>query len=349
MIHEYCTYDTSLGCTLSLSICVNLYFLIADKDRLHDLRCANTIVSTFNDPANSDATYSLLPIGREKIIAGCSKHALIKVLDLRLAGGKSYASTLLQPHYSRETYKGCWTNGKWHPDQVWEPSTLDETPPPHLGPTRRLRHPHVMASQDWSVFLALSPNARNPRGSFESPVYSLSRPSSTAPTFYAGAEQNIFQIDLLSLLDEHPDPFFQNGPIPTTSPTPSSAFPSPLRAAWDVHTNAFAVPRGQNPHKLQRSTLSSSDHASRYRRRCVDRFVSWKLHPDEILDEPMINQFSESIGLSQMWYQQSAGEAVQRMGEEIATAAAETSSPEATSTGTKRRVLDERWEQVKYR
>lgn len=42
------------------------------------------------DLAENSAIYSLLPLGRERFVAGASRYAMIKIFDLRMPGGKVY-------------------------------------------------------------------------------------------------------------------------------------------------------------------------------------------------------------------------------------------------------------------
>ncbi|KAL9099080.1 MAG: hypothetical protein Q9163_005371 [Psora crenata] len=52
------------------------------------------------------------------------------------------------------------------------------------------------------------------RGNISSPVYSLSRPSQCSPTFFVGLEENVVQVDLVSIMDKYPDPVY--GCMPNT-------------------------------------------------------------------------------------------------------------------------------------
>lgn len=117
--------------------------------------------------------------------------SLIKIFDLRMPGQKQYSAlNLLECSYGAEGSHGQGQH---------EPST--NNPESSSGQCCRLhRSVKELSSQDWNVFMRRS---RRPRES--SPVYSLSRPSSVSPTFYAGMEGFITQIDLLSVLDRHPD------------------------------------------------------------------------------------------------------------------------------------------------
>ncbi|KAJ9635154.1 hypothetical protein H2199_008640 [Coniosporium tulheliwenetii] len=75
-------------------------------------------------------------------------------------------------------------------------------------------------SSAWSLFLNPQNNtrrsnrdSRRSRRSVESPVYSISSPSSTSPSLFAGVEGSVVQLDMTSVLDEHPDPIFQCGSV----------------------------------------------------------------------------------------------------------------------------------------
>ena len=63
-------------------------------------------------------------------------------------------------------------------------------------------------ARDWNVYLGRSRN--------DSSVYSLSRPSSVSPIIYAGTQNCITQIDVVSVLDQHPDPVYNTEPLPST-------------------------------------------------------------------------------------------------------------------------------------
>ena len=61
----------------------------------------------------------------------------------------------------------------------------------------------------WNVFLR--PKETPSRRVTESPVYALSRTSQCSPTFFAGVESTVLQIDMVSVMDNHPDPLFKHG------------------------------------------------------------------------------------------------------------------------------------------
>lgn len=151
--------------------------------RLHDLRSNRNVEQAYVDRTDDSAIYSLLPRGRESLVAGTSRHSLLKVFDLRL-GSKAY-------------------------------SYLDATDPiPDDEPWRRGRH--AGKTKDWSLFLKPHSATYSGRGggnnwarrSAESSIYSLTSPSPTSPHIYAGVENAVVEMAFTSILDAHPDPVY---------------------------------------------------------------------------------------------------------------------------------------------
>lgn len=64
--------------------------------------------------------------------------------------------------------------------------------------------------RDWNVFIGKGATRRGNQAG--SPIYSLSRPSQCSPSFFAGIESNIIQVDAVSIMDRHPDPIYRNKP-----------------------------------------------------------------------------------------------------------------------------------------
>lgn len=153
--------------------------------RLHDLRSNKDVEVMYTDPTDESAIYSLLSRGRETLVAGGSRHSMLKFFDLRL-GGKCY------------DYR----------DAAASPSTSSPTTPVDLT---------ARQSQDWNLFLRPhNINAASTRGGnswaalrgFESSVYTLASPSPTSPFLYAGVENAVLELGFTSILDPHPDPAF---------------------------------------------------------------------------------------------------------------------------------------------
>ncbi|KAI9781906.1 MAG: hypothetical protein M1835_004162 [Candelina submexicana] len=182
--------------------------------RLHDMRSPSSCVQTYKDPIDPfSAIYSLQPLGRERFVAGGARHAIIKVFDFRISGGKAYYYTDVH---------GC--NSKLS-------SRKPPTPAPRTSGTCCEWHfENRYNRRNWNIFLNPSGPASYRMGSrrtSESPVYSLSAPSATSTALYAGIENNVVQLDIVSMMDQHPDPVFKYGPKRTGN------VDSDIKRKWD--------------------------------------------------------------------------------------------------------------------
>ena len=101
-------------------------------------------------------------------------------------------------------------------------------------------HTSVRSPRNWNVFLGTRSHGHDQ--SLESPVYSLSRPSSVSPTIYAGVQDCIMQLDLVSVLDQHPDsiygPRLSSNTISYTPPSHSASTSAVLRMGQRRETDA---------------------------------------------------------------------------------------------------------------
>ncbi|KAK3054129.1 hypothetical protein LTR09_004907 [Extremus antarcticus] len=154
--------------------------------RLHDLRSSRNVEQTYTDRTDESAIYSLLPRGQEKLIAGTSKHTLLKVFDLRL-GAKAY-------------------------------SYLDASSSGGAG-TAQGRRLGWKDGSDWNLFLKPHSATYSGRGggnnwarrSAESSVYSLASPSPQSPFVFAGVENAVVEMAFTGVADGHPDPSYFAG------------------------------------------------------------------------------------------------------------------------------------------
>ncbi|KAL8926315.1 MAG: hypothetical protein Q9172_001824 [Xanthocarpia lactea] len=168
--------------------------------RLHDLRSSASSVATFHDPVDSTAAiYSLLPLGRDRFLAGSALFATIKLFNMQ---------TVVEKLCHHDTPRGSLV--KWPRAQ---PSTSShDTDPCHMtqGSDQKPR------SRDWTCFLANREDSNERRSwrrrEWTSPVYSLSSPSLYSPTFFAGIEGHVIQVDVASAYDRFPDPIYRYGP-----------------------------------------------------------------------------------------------------------------------------------------
>ena len=164
--------------------------------RLHDLRSPASSTARFVDIVDNSAIYSLLAFGRERFVAGSSRYTMLKVFDLRMPGGKKY-----------------------HHTNVGLGNDILASKKPTLETGRKFNHNYPPLTEDipsdhnYNMYLEV-PDQRNPGRDrdrlLDSPVYSLTAPSSCSPSFYAGVENGVVQIDAVSALDPYPDPIFNN-------------------------------------------------------------------------------------------------------------------------------------------
>jgi len=160
--------------------------------RLHDLRSNRDVEQSYTDPTDDSAIYSLLPRGQEQVVAGTSRHSLLKFFDLRL-GARCY-------------------------------DYLDATAAASLQQTDGTAPQSRRERRDWNLFLkphntpsSSSAATAGRRGSYysrsaasshASSVYSLASPSPCSPILYAGVESAVVELAFTGALDRWPDPAF---------------------------------------------------------------------------------------------------------------------------------------------
>lgn len=146
--------------------------------RLHDLRSPNSYEATYQDTTDSNLIYSVQPFGHDRFLAGASGNAILKIFDLRMSNAYNY----LDAHF---------------------PPTKVQSPP---NPAKRngAQYPR----KDFSMFLSSQiPSAapRNPRANkrrpYRGPIYTLSTPSPSSPTVYAGIVDAVIRLDFASTDD----------------------------------------------------------------------------------------------------------------------------------------------------
>ncbi|KAH7092912.1 hypothetical protein FB567DRAFT_514177 [Paraphoma chrysanthemicola] len=190
--------------------------------RLHDLRSPHNFETLFWDPTNDSPVYSLATHGLERIVAGVSMHSMIKVFDLRTTGSHAYR-VASSPARART-----------------KPSSQDRA---HNAIVGSNKHDASIVSGGWNLYL----NPRIPpkrtayredywRGGQDSPVYSLSIPSSTSQTIYAGLEGAVQSLTFHGTADPHPDPALSQGIVrfPETGVVDIGASYNPREDALDL-------------------------------------------------------------------------------------------------------------------
>ena len=143
----------------------------------------NYELSTF-DPMELSAIYSLATVGRERIVAGAAAQSLVKVFDLRISGGRAYS--------------------------YLDISTAPQGKALESDATGWTQEGSMSASgSGWNIFSHEHKTSRGSQRQSQSPVYSLSRPSESSPSLYAGLENRVVHFNFTGALDKHPDPLFR--------------------------------------------------------------------------------------------------------------------------------------------
>jgi len=163
--------------------------------RLHDMRSPRGFEQIFWDPTNDSAVYSLAAQGRERFVAGVALHSMIKVFDLRLSGSHSYHSMLLSDKKPKPTNKALSRDSATN-------TIVDG-----------LKSLTPIVSGGWNLYLTprTTPSRTAYRTDYsrlrgDSPVYSLSIPSSTSQNLYAGLEGVVESLTFHGVADIYPDP-----------------------------------------------------------------------------------------------------------------------------------------------
>ncbi|KAL1297386.1 hypothetical protein AAFC00_004924 [Neodothiora populina] len=144
--------------------------------RLHDLRSPSAYERAYRDPTDDAAVYSLLSRGRDKFVAGSSRHCLLKVFDLRVSGSSPYDYANLGGDSQKSSRASDWNI--------------------FINPREHYANSSWRGPDSWM------------RRSAEGSVYNLSSPSSTSPFVYAGVENAVVEFNFSAVHDRHPDPIF---------------------------------------------------------------------------------------------------------------------------------------------
>lgn len=163
--------------------------------RLYDTRAPAHCSVDFKDDVDDGQVLSLLSIGHEKFIAGSGQNACLKIFDLRMPGAKVYHSSAARSSWPI----GAAGNYGKLPDreiQSRQHQSVDEAVNRQLNILLAIRvpfHPRLWQSLPRQHVTHL------PR--YRGAIYSLSAPSPTSPTVYAGVENHVIQLDSLSTDD----------------------------------------------------------------------------------------------------------------------------------------------------
>jgi hypothetical protein len=145
--------------------------------RLHDTRIASKSVAEYVDAVDSGQILSLLAVGHEHFLAGSSENGCLRTFDLRMPGAKAYSYLNARPA---------------------QPISGPKKPAPRRGINIFLTPTVNFGERLWE------PLPRYPRKrsqGYRGSVYSLSSPSPSSPTVYAGIENHVLQLDFVSTDD----------------------------------------------------------------------------------------------------------------------------------------------------
>ncbi|KAK5234589.1 hypothetical protein LTR47_004623 [Exophiala xenobiotica] len=157
--------------------------------RLHDVRVPERPVAEYFDVVDDGQILSLLPIGHERFLAGSHQNGCLKTFDLRMPGARAYSYLDARPPSARPGHRSLEpsdTFKKIHSSNTQRDINIFLTPTINYG--ERLWQP-----------LARRPARRANR--YRGSVYSLSSPSPSSPTVYAGIENHVLQLDFVSTDD----------------------------------------------------------------------------------------------------------------------------------------------------
>ncbi|KAJ5656868.1 hypothetical protein N7507_008818 [Penicillium longicatenatum] len=146
--------------------------------RLHDLRSPNSYEATYQDTTDSNLIYSVQPFGHDRFLAGAAGNAILKIFDLRMSNAYSHLDAHFPPTKSQTSPKPAKRNGAQYP------------------------------RKDFSMFLSSQIPSAVPRSSranrrrpYRGPIYTLSTPSPSSPTVYAGIVDAVVRLDFASTDD----------------------------------------------------------------------------------------------------------------------------------------------------
>ena len=185
--------------------------------RLHDDRCP-IAVSEYIDTVDQGLIASIMPIGHESFVAGGHQNACMKLFDIRMPGSRPYSYLNARPPRSSSQPT------QQHPSTTAKPPFARISKP--QTPTKQmLRPPNRVPLTDMNILLSLplnnqtrlydphtstqQPANRARRGQYTRPcatryngsIYSLTLPSPSSRTFYAGIENHVLQFDISSTDD----------------------------------------------------------------------------------------------------------------------------------------------------
>lgn len=159
-------------------------FLTAWDDyivRLHDLRSPKPSEVAYKDVSDLNPIYSLHAFGHNHFLAGAGGEAIVKIFDLRMCNTYNYLDAQTpksRPHNPELKDKTAKTTNRIAPRNGFSLFLSNQPPPPFGQPPNR---------RQWEAY----------RG----PIYTMSTPSPSSPTVYAGIVDGVVRLDFASTDD----------------------------------------------------------------------------------------------------------------------------------------------------
>lgn len=159
-------------------------FLTAWDDytvRLHDLRSPKPSEVAYKDVSDLNPIYSLHAFGHNHFLAGAGGEAIVKIFDLRMCNTYNYLD-------------------------AQTPKSRPQSPQPKKNTTSpKIRE---ISRNGFSLFLSNKPPPpfgqppnRRQRETYRGPIYTMSTPSPSSPTVYAGIVDGVVRLDFASTDD----------------------------------------------------------------------------------------------------------------------------------------------------
>ena len=172
--------------------------------RLYDTRTARKSVAEYVDTVDDGQVLSLLTVGHERFLAGSSQNGCLRTFDLRIPGARVYSYLNARSPLPTDSSK------KATPQKDFN---IFLTPAINYG--ERMWEPLPRRGQK---------SAQGYRGS----VYSLSSPSPSSPTIYAGIANHVLQVDFVATDD------VRNHKTDSEFNLPSKKSPGPQQHVLDL-------------------------------------------------------------------------------------------------------------------
>lgn len=153
--------------------------------RMFDLRSGAKPTTEYLDTVDDGQILSLLPIGHERFLAGSHQNACLKTFDLRM-GARAYS--YMQASMPKLNKRSTGLSANRSNDFYTTHRDINIFLALNVPRARRLWEP-----------LPQRPDPNMPR--YRGPIYSLSSPSPSSPTVFAGIENHVIQLDFVSTDD----------------------------------------------------------------------------------------------------------------------------------------------------